>query len=114
MFGKLSALLLISLAAHAQETRSMITGHVSDATAWHLAGAKVLVTNTSTNVFTELKTNDSGYYEAPLLVSGVYKVMVEAPGFKKSERPAFTLPIASHLEVNFTLEVGSVSDTLTV
>ena len=110
----LFVLIIFCFVARAQETRGMIFGHVTDPTTASLAGARVVVKNTATNVLTELRTNDSGYYEAPLLVSGVYQVTVEAPGFKKAERSSFTLPIASRLEANFSLEVGAVSDTLTV
>src|SRR3954468_20540480 len=85
------------LAAHAQETRSLIFGHVTDPSSAAVAGAKVSVKNIQTNVSTDLVTNDSGYYEAPLLVAGDYQVLVEAPGFRKSERPSFDLPIASRL-----------------
>jgi hypothetical protein len=112
-----SALCLLfaaSTAAVAQETRGMIFGRVTDATSSPVPRAKVAVRNTGTNVQTDLATNDSGYYEAPLLVAGTYVVAVEAPGFRKSEHPSFELQIASRLEVNFRLEVGAVSDSITV
>ena len=109
-----SALLLFCNAALSQETRGGIFGHLSDSSSAAVAGARVTVTNTDTNVATTLLTNDAGYYDAPLLVTGNYRVTVDAPGFKKAEQPPFPLPVGSRLEVNFKLEVGGVSDTVTV
>ena len=100
MYRKLAAAILLSTATStAQETRGMIFGHVHDATSSAITGAKVVVKNADTNVSTDVVTNTSGYYEAPLLVSGTYQVNVEAPGFKKAERSKFPLPIATRLEV---------------
>ena len=115
MYRKLAAAILLSTATStAQETRGMIFGHVHDATSSAITGAKVVVKNADTNVSTDVVTNTSGYYEAPLLVSGTYQVNVEAPGFKKAERSKFPLPIATRLEVDFKLEIGAVSDAITV
>src|SRR5712692_8608350 len=110
----LSLLLLSGGMALSQETRGGIFGHVTDPSASAIAGAQVIVINTDTNVPTALKTNDAGYYEAPLLVAGAYRVTVEAPGFRKAEHPPFDLPVGARLEVNFKLEVGALSDTITV
>ncbi|MBI4889772.1 MAG: carboxypeptidase regulatory-like domain-containing protein, partial [Acidobacteria bacterium] len=96
------------------DPRGAIFGHVSDPAAAFVAGAKVKVTNTLTNVTTELMTNEQGYYEAPLLVAGTYKVEVNAAGFKGATRPAFDLPAGSRLEVDFRLEIGTLSDSVTV
>jgi Carboxypeptidase regulatory-like domain len=46
-------------------------------------GATVVITNTDTNSVMTLTTNDTGYYEANLLLPGNYRVVAEMPGFKK-------------------------------
>jgi hypothetical protein len=96
------------------DPRGAIFGHVSDPTSATVGGAKVIVKNTQTGVITELSSNDQGYYEAPLLIAGTYQVDVTAGGFKGASRPAFDLPAGSRLEVNFKLELGAVSDSVTV
>ena len=68
----------------AQETRGTITGRVFDPTSAAVAGAKVTVENTDTNVVTRIASNEDGYYEAPLLVAGNYQVEAEAQGFRKA------------------------------
>src|SRR5260370_13029809 len=110
----ISGLLLSRSLALSQETRGGIFGHVSDPSSAAVAGARVTVTNTDTNVSTVLKANDAGYYDAPLLVTGNYLVTVEASGFKKEEQPPFLLPVGSRLEVNFKMQVGGISDTVTL
>lgn len=66
----------------AQETRSMIFGRMLDPQGSAVAGAAVSVTNTDTNVTLPLRTNDTGYYEANLLLPGSYQVTTEVAGFK--------------------------------
>src|SRR5438045_3892545 len=78
--------LLLAAAATAQETRSVILGRVVDPQNSAVAGATVVVTNTDTNTVMTLTTNDTGYYEANLLIAGNYRVVAEMPGFKKSIR----------------------------
>lgn len=77
------------------DTRGAIFGHVTDPTASAIPGAKVAVRNTLTGVLTELTTNEQGYYEAPLLIAGRYRVEVSSAGFRNAERPPFELPPAS-------------------
>lgn len=92
----------------------MIFGHVLDPSSATVAGASVTIRNTATNVSTDLKTNESGYYEAALLVAGAYQVAVESPGFKKSIHESFDLPVGSRLQVDFKLELGAATDAVTV
>jgi hypothetical protein len=110
------ALALIGFCAllPAQETRGTLSGRVLDSSGAAIAGAQVQVTNSETNHIARLTTNETGYYEAPLLQPGDYQVAVEAPGFKKVLRRGITLGVAGKLEVNLALEVGAVSESITV
>ena len=76
---KLLVLVLLSAAvAAAQETRGDISGTITDPAGGVIAGVTVTVTNVDTNVKTEVTTNSSGYYLAPLLITGNYQVVAEA------------------------------------
>ena len=66
----LSLLFLLALALPGQETRSSIFGRVVDPSGAPVVAAAVTVTNTETNTIAQLKTNDTGYYEAALLLPG--------------------------------------------
>src|SRR5689334_1572016 len=103
-----AALLLGVFATHAQEVRGRIFGDVKDPAGAAIAGARVSVRNIETNVTLPVVTNDSGYFEAPLLVAGKYQVLVEASGFKKAEQPNVDLIQGSRVEVNFRMEVGAL------
>jgi len=107
-------LLLAAFASHAQEVRSVIFGRVLDPSQAAVSGAAVTVTNTGTNVSATLRTNDTGYYEANLLVAGSYQVRVEAQGFKQAIVNNIVLPIGTRLEVGVHLDLGGVTESVSV
>jgi hypothetical protein len=110
----LGFVLLSTAAAVSQETRGDISGTITDPAGGVVAGVTVTVTNVDTNVKTEVTTNSSGYYLAPLLITGNYQVVAGAAGFKKFERTGLTLGLAQHVQINMTLSVGNVSESVTV
>jgi len=107
-------LALLCFPVAAQETRSMIFGRVLDPQGSVAVGARVIVTNLDTNTSTPLATNETGYYEANLLLPGNYQVTAEAVGFRTSIRKGIVLPVASRVEINIHLELGSVAESVTV
>ncbi|MEN6535196.1 MAG: carboxypeptidase-like regulatory domain-containing protein [Bryobacteraceae bacterium] len=110
----LVAILCMALPAAAQGTRSMIFGRVLDSQAKAIVGAAVVVRNLDTNTSLPITTNNTGYFEANLLIHGRYEVTAEAPGFKKSVRSGIDLPIGTNTKVDFQLEVGGVTETISV
>ncbi|MBY0502343.1 MAG: carboxypeptidase-like regulatory domain-containing protein [Bryobacteraceae bacterium] len=100
--------------SYAQETRSMMFGRVLDSQGASIAGAKVRVRNAETGVGISLTTNDTGYYEANLLLPGTYELIAENAGFKRLLRKGVTLPVSSRLEVDLTMEVGGGTETVSV
>ena len=111
---RLLLLLCLPVLAMAQDTRGGISGTVSDSQKAVIAGASVLVANTDNGTNTRLKTNGNGYYEAPLLLPGEYRITVENAGFKKSVRTGVTVGIGDRLQVDFSLEVGGTTESVTV
>ena len=101
-------------AVSAQETRSTIFGRVTDPQNAAVAGATVVVTNADTNTSMTLSTNETGYYEANLLISGNYRMTAEKPGFRKIIRSGIALPISARVEITFTLSLGDVTDSVSV
>lgn len=108
------ALAVLCPAGFAQETRSMLFGRVLDPQGSAVVGASVVVRNADTNIAHAFKSNDSGYYEANLLQPGNYAIDAEAPGFKHLARKGVTLPVSSRLEVDLKLEIGGVTETVSV
>jgi hypothetical protein len=109
-----ASLVTLACAGFAQETRSTIFGRVIDPQNAAVPGTVVMVTNTDTNTSMTLKSNETGYYEASLLLAGNYQVSAEAPGFKKSVRSGIALPVGTRAEIDMRLEIGAAADTVSV
>lgn len=98
----------------AQETRGTFAGTVADTSGATVSAAAVVVTNTDTNTVTQITTNSTGYYEAPLLAAGNYQIVVTASGFKKVVRSGLSLGLGQQQEINITLEIGNTSESVLV
>ncbi len=108
-------LLLLPSALLAQSTISTgnINGTVSDPSGAAVPGAKVLITRTDTGVSTNVTTNSSGFYNSGSITAGRYTVRVQAKGFSSAESSVL-VQIGNNRAVNFKLQVGSESTTVTV
>jgi hypothetical protein len=105
--------LVTALPIAAQETRGNIAGTVKDSTGV-IPGATVLIVNTDTGAKQELTTNNSGYFEAPLLQPGTYEITVEMSGFKRLTQRNIVLAVAQQMNIPFTMEIGAISENITV
>lgn len=110
----LACLLLCAIGVAAQESRATIIGEVKDSTGAVIAGARVVATATATNTITASNTNQSGYFELPYLLPGLYRVEVELKGFKKAVRDGIEVRVSDRMTLDFSLEVGAVSDSIVV
>ncbi len=111
------ALLAAACAAglFAQSTLNQhISGQVIDAAGAALPNAGVTVVDQGTGLTRTTKTNDSGNYILEAMPVGKYRVTCEAPGFKKEVINDNALNTDVSIEVNFKLQVGSQSDSVTV
>lgn len=113
-FVCLAALSLAALPAWTQDGRGQIFGRVLDPSDAPAAGVQVIVRNTGTNTSVSLQTNATGYYEANLLLPGSYEISAEMSGFKTALRKGITLAMGDHVEVNIRLEIGAVSESVSV
>src|SRR6266849_1555059 len=74
--------LLLSNPASAQRTTGTLRGQVLDPTGAVVPDATVTITNQETGVTVKVTTTSAGTYAAPSLIPGLYKITVEAKGFK--------------------------------
>src|SRR5262245_3310678 len=100
--------------AAAQESRATLIGRATDTSGAVIADATVRAVNTATNAEVASTTNESGNYEIPYLLSGVYTVVVEMAGFKKSVRDGIQLRVGDRVTLDFTMTVGDVAESVTV
>ena len=114
-FSTLAIFMLLGAAvAVAQETRGDISGTVTDPQGGLIAVATITVTNVDTNVKTQVVTGANGFYLVPLLITGNYQIVAEAVGFKRLVRSGLSLRLGQHMEINLIMEVGAVSESVTV
>jgi len=108
-----SALLVFTSVALAQNTGA-ISGTVQDQSGAVVAGANVKAQNPATNFSRETTSATNGFYRFDQLPVGTYTVSVEASGFKKSVTQKVALSVNDALTLDFKLEVGQVSETVTI
>ena len=110
-----AALLLLPAAARAQGDRASISGLVSDSTGAVLPGvtveaaSPVLIERTRTGM-----TDSAGRYSIVDLRPGTYTVTFTLPGFRAVRREGILLEGAFAAQVNASLAVGAVEETITV
>jgi len=107
-------LLLLSPATFAQTSTSGITGSVRDGTGAVVPGATVTALNEATGVSQSQTTTDSGLYAFASMPVGAYTITVEKQGFKKYQKTNNALTVGTPLSVDAVLEVGQLSEVVTV
>ena len=106
--------LLIASAAFAQTDRGTITGAILDPAGAVVPGATIEAKNGATGETYTVGSTATGNYTMANLPAGSYELTVTAMGFKKYVRPVVTVQVAETIRQDATLEVGAVSDTVTV
>jgi hypothetical protein len=98
----------------AQNTQSSILGTVTDASGTVVPDATVTIRNEGTNFERAIKAGGSGDYRVSGLEAGFYSVSVAVPGFRTFEQTHIDLASAQIKRIDVRLEVGEVSNTITV
>lgn len=98
----------------AQEGRGLIIGQVTDPHGAVVANATVTATREGTQQNYTAQTDSGGNFSIPYLQPGTYTVLIEASGFKKAVRSGVTVDVAGKINLNFSLEIGSVEETVTI
>lgn len=97
---------------HAQSAQ--INGTVKDQSGAVLPNATVTVRNTQTNVSRRVETNSAGTYAVPNLAPGVYEVTIEKEHLRTAQFAAVSLTVDQALTLDVTLQLGEVSQSVTV
>lgn len=98
----------------AQNSTGSIVGVVRDQSAAVVTQVRVTARNEETGLARTTESNAEGLYRIPFLPAGAYSVKVEKTGFKSQVQTAVRIEILQVRAVDFQLELGSVSDTVTV
>lgn len=112
----LACLLLVAggVGLEAQEVRGTVRGVVTDASGAVVPGAKVTLSNDNTGVEIHRETNEVGQYLFDFVIAGTYTLRVEAAGFRSFAQRNILVQTRGDVTVNVTLELGAVTETVTV
>ena len=107
-------LVLSPPSVHAQTAVAEVSGTVTDPSGAAVASANVNLVETERGVSHPTVTDSSGHYVMPNLPVGPYRLEVSSAGFKTYIRFGIILQVSDHAQVNLTLQVGVVSESVEV
>src|SRR5437660_6078572 len=108
------AFILLSGFTQAQSPNATIAGRVLDPSNAILSDAKVEAINLYTNIHYSGQTNREGAFVIPSLPPGPYRIEVSKSGFNTAVREDVVLRVQDIVALNFTLPVGSITESVTV
>lgn len=123
-FRKSNAIFRIVIAAlafatiFAQSSQASITGSISgvvrDQSGAVIPVASVLAVNVQTQIRHTSTTDPSGFYSFPELPIGDYQIIIQKAGFKEYKQKGLVINVNTALRVDATLQVGEVSQAVTI
>ena len=114
VFSLVVLILAVCFSASGQMGSATLSGVVQDPRGDVIPDTEVTITRIETATVVTTKTNGVGIYFFTGLMPGRYHLMIHKPGFKEIAIKEFELHVQDKLEQNFSLEIGSVSETITV
>lgn len=109
----LSLICLAGIAVGQTETAT-ISGLVTDESGAVVLGAQVQLQSVERGTMRTALTNNAGIYVFPSLQPGQYQIKVQKAGFKQVDFLGVIVNVQDHIEQNFRLQVGSVTESVTV
>jgi hypothetical protein len=103
-----------AMVALAQFESATVLGTILDSSNAAVTGASVTIVNVKTGVSAKTLSDANGNYEFVNQRLGAYRVRVEMKGFKVAETDGFDLAVNARQRVDLKLEVGEVSESVTV
>jgi Carboxypeptidase regulatory-like domain len=105
--------ILLCNSVHAQSTAS-IEGQVNDQHGAIAPGVEITVVSSEIGLRRVAVTDDDGRYQIAALPVGSYRIEVRARGFQTQIVESSTLEVGRRVTQNFQLQVGDVSQVVTV
>jgi hypothetical protein len=107
-------MLCLGRAVHAQTTTATLSGIVRDAQGGGIPNTAILAVQLDTGQTRQTTSGVTGDYSIPNLPIGTYRITASAPGFKKILIPSIELQVNQEARVDLTMEVGALSEEVTV
>lgn len=97
-----------------QAIRGSVVGTITDSTGAIAPGVSVEITDTGTGYRRTTLTNQEGGYVFPALTEGVYRVVVEHPGFRREIRDGIDVAVNATVRVDLQMVPGQTSESIEV
>src|SRR5260370_25547591 len=91
-----------------------LRGRMTDCKGLPVPKVKIEAVNVLTNVAASTETNEAVIYVIPSLQPAIYRILVQKEGFDSIVKPNVELHVEDHVVINFALEIGSISTSVTV
>jgi len=112
-FSAILAVVFSALSAlHAQD--SQITGRILDPSQTAVSSAEATLTRVDTGDRRQTLSTSEGYYTFPLLLPGVYDLVVQKDGFQSQTRKGIRVETGQTTTLDVTLTLGEISQTVDV
>jgi hypothetical protein len=98
----------------AQTETATISGLVTDESGAVMPGAEVKLQSVERGTLQTTTTNNAGIYVFATVPPGQYQIRVGKTGFKQVDFLGVIVNVQDHIEQNFRLQVGSVTESVTV
>lgn len=106
-------LVLLPAFALAQGDMGALTGSVLDPSGALIPEATISITNLANGAQYSAKSSSAGYYRVPVQ-PGTYRMEAQKQSFKTAVAENVTVPVAQVVTIDFTLQVGSANQTVTI
>lgn len=103
-----------AMTLRAQTDTATVSGLITDSTGAIVPSAEVQLQNVAQGVSQTATTNNAGIYVFASVQPGSYQITVRKQGFKQVDLLGMIVNVQDHVEQNFKLELGSVSESITV
>ena len=110
----IAMLVSFSLGSASAQTLGTIIGAVTDDTGAVIPGVEVEITNEGQGTSSVVVTQSDGSYRLPSVQPGSYSIRIEVEGFRAHLVENLQVEVGSILTYDATLEVGAVTETVTV
>ncbi len=112
--GSFLAVMGILIPCLAQTPNAQVTGRVADASGAVMPEVQITLTDVNRRLEWKTATNSSGVYRFSFLGPGTYSLTLEKDGFRTLSRTGITLVVDQVVRLDFTLEVGAVTERVEV
>ena len=106
--------LLANQNSSAQSATATLKGVVNDSSGGAVSGATITLIQGARGTKKTFVTDEQGHFGFTFVEPGRYEVEVRAPGFKQQYQRDVKLEVGQTAEIDFTLSVGDIQETVTI